>query len=143
MLKSPCLRKLAVFFLAAAAVAQAPVTPQPVASMSQLMLDVIYPTSNAIFYVLRNPPKNDQEWNTLRGTALTLAESGNLLMMSSRARDQGEWMRDARLLVDAGTDAWKATQAKNLDAIVALNDRLYTACVTCHEQYRPGYRKRQ
>jgi cytochrome c556 len=135
--------RLAVFFVAASAVAQAPAPPQPVATMNQLMLDVIYPTSNAIFYVQRNPPKNDQEWNTLRGAALTLAESGNLLMMSSRARDQGDWMRDAKLLVDTGADAWKAAQAKDLDAIVALNDRLYAACVTCHEQYRPGYRKRQ
>jgi hypothetical protein len=110
--------------------------------MSQLMPDVIYPTSNATFYVQRDPPKNDREWNTLRGTALTLAESGNSLIMPSRARDPGDWMRDAKLLVDAGTDAWKAAQAKDLDAIVALNDRLYVACVTCHEQYRPGYRKR-
>ena len=136
------MRKLAVFLLAAAAVAQAPVIPQPVGSMSQLMVDVIYPTSDAIFYIQRTPPKNDQEWNALRAAALTLAESGNLLMMPSRARDQGDWMRDARLLVDTGTAAWKAAQAKDLDAIVALNDRLYTACVTCHEQYRPGYRKR-
>lgn len=136
------MRKLAAFLLAPSAVAQAPPTPQPVAGMKDLMLDVVYPTSDAIFYVQRNPPKNDRAWNELRGTALTLAESGNLLMMSSRARDQGDWMRDAKLLVDAGTDAWKAAQAKDLDAIVALNDRQYTACVTCHEQYRPGYRKR-
>jgi hypothetical protein len=137
------MRKLAVFFLAASAIAQAPVPPQPVGTMSQLMLDVIYPTSNAIFYVRRNPPQNDVEWNTLRSAALTLAESGNLLMMSSRARDRGDWMRDAQLLVDTGADAWKAAQAKDLDAIAALNDRLYEACVTCHEQYRPGYRKRR
>jgi hypothetical protein len=136
------MRKLAAFLLAASAVAQAPVTPQPVGSMIELMRDVIYPTSDAIFYIQRNPPKNDQEWNALRGTALTLAESGNLLMMPSRARDQGDWMRDAKLLVDTATDAWKAAQAKDVNAIAALNDRLYTACVTCHEQYRPGYRKR-
>jgi hypothetical protein len=42
--------KLAVFFLAASAIAQAPIPPQPVATMNQLMLDVIDPTSNAISY---------------------------------------------------------------------------------------------
>jgi cytochrome c556 len=136
------MRKLAAFFAAAAALAQAPVTPQPVGSMNELMRDIIYPASDAIFYIQRNPPKTDQEWNTLRGTALTLAESGNLLMMPSRARDQGDWMRDAKMLVDTATDAWKAAQAKNVEAVEALNDRLYVACVTCHEQYRPGYRKR-
>jgi cytochrome c556 len=136
------MRKLAVFLLAASAVAQAPVAPRPVGSMSQLMVDIIYPTSDAVFYIQRNPPKTDQEWNTLRAAALTLAESANLLMMPGRARDQGDWMQDAKLLLDTGNDAWKAAQAKDVDAIVALNDRLYTACVTCHQQYRPGYRKR-
>jgi hypothetical protein len=130
-------------FFIGSAVAQAPPSFQPVGTMSQLMLDIVYPTSNAIFYVQRNPPKTDQDWNTLRATALTLAESGNLLMMDTRARDRGDWIKDSQMLVDTGRDAWKAAQAKNLNAIVALNDRLYAACVTCHERYRPGYRKRQ
>ena len=64
-------------------------------------------------------------------------------MMDKRARDQGDWIKDAKMLVDVGAAAYKAAQAKNLDAIVALNDQLYTACVTCHQQYRPGYRRRQ
>ena len=137
------MRILALFFLAALAVGQAPSSFQPVGNMSQLMIDMIYPASDAIFYVERAPPANDREWGALRATALTLAESGNLLMMDKRARDQGDWIKDARLLVDVGAAAYKAAQAKNLGAIVALNEQLYTACVTCHEQYRPGYRRRQ
>ena len=148
------LLRLLVFgiFLAGAVAAQAPTSPPAaqkgatsqgvvVGTMSQLMIDIIYPTSDAIFYVERNPPKTEQDWNTLRATALTLAESGNLLMMNSRARDQGDWIADAKLLVDAGTEAWKAAKAKDLDAVVAVNDQLYTACTKCHEQYRPGYHK--
>jgi hypothetical protein len=49
--------------------------------MSQLMIDIIYPTSDAVFYIGREPPKTDKEWNDFRGQALMLAESGNLLMM--------------------------------------------------------------
>jgi cytochrome c553 len=137
------MRILALFFMAALAVAQAPSSFQPVGNMSQLMIDMIYPASDAIFYVERAAPQNDREWGALRATALTLAESGNLLMMDRRARDQGDWIKDAKMLVDAGAAAYKAAQAKNLDAIVALNQQLYTACVTCHEQYRAGYRRRQ
>jgi cytochrome c553 len=137
------MRILALFFMAALAVAQAPSSFQPVGNMSQLMIDMIYPASDAIFYVERAAPQNDREWGALRATALTLAESGNLLMMDRRARDQGDWIKDAKMLVDAGAAAYKAAQAKNLDAIVALNNQLYTACVTCHEQYRAGYRRRQ
>ena len=137
------MRIFALFFIAALAVAQAPSSFQPVGNMSQLMIDMIYPASDAIFYVERAAPQNDREWGALRATALTLAESGNLLMMDKRARDQGDWIKDAKMLVDAGAAAYKAAQAKNLDAIVALNNQLYTACVTCHEQYRAGYRRRQ
>ncbi len=136
------MRTLALFFLAGAAVAQAPSPYQPVGNMSQLMVDIIYPTSDAIFYVERDAPKNDREWNTLRGQALTLAESGNLLMMEGRARDQDNWMKDAKLLVDAGNAAFKAAQAHDLQAVIAVNEKLYAACVTCHNQYRPNYRKR-
>jgi cytochrome c553 len=130
-----------LFFLAAAASAQAP-SFQPVGSVSQLMIDLIYPSSDAIFYIERAPPKNEVEWNAIRAQALLLAESGNLLMMASRARDQGNWMKDSKMLIDAGASAYKAASAKDMTAILALNDSLNAACVTCHEQYRPNYHKR-
>src|SRR5215510_12294938 len=92
---------------------------QPVATMSQLMVDIIYPTSDDLFYIGRTPPSNDQEWAAIERSALMLAESGNLLMMPGRARDQGDWIKDAKLLVDAGTAAFKAAKAKDMAAILA------------------------
>jgi len=133
--------------LAATAMAQAPTqiqgTFQPVGNMSQLMIDIIYPTSDAIFYVDREPPKTEHDWSILRGQALMLAESGNLLMMEGRARDQGNWIKESKMLVDIGAKAYQAAQAKNIDGIRALNDALNAACVTCHYQYRPGYHRRK
>ena len=130
-----------LFFLAAGASAQAP-SFQPVGTVSQLMIDLIYPSSDAIFYIERAPPKNEVEWNAIRAQALLLAESGNLLMMAGRVRDQGNWMKDSKMLIDAGTAAYKAASAKDMTAILALNDQLNAACVTCHEQYRPNYHKK-
>jgi hypothetical protein len=136
------MRTLILFFVAGLAVAQAPSFFKPIGNVSQLMIDIIYPTSDAIFYVERTPPSNEREWNTLRGTALTLAESGNLLMMDWRARDQGDWIKDSQLMVDAGAAAYKAAKAKDLNAIVALNEQLMNSCIKCHAQYRPGYGKK-
>jgi hypothetical protein len=136
------MRTLALLLIAGAALAQAPTTFQPVGNMSQLMIDIIYPTSDAIFYVDRDPPKNDREWNQLRSQALILAESGNLLMMPGRARDQDNWIKDSKMLIDLGQTAFKAAQRKDIDAIRALNDPLNDACILCHMQYRPGYHKR-
>ncbi len=129
--------------LTMAAMAQAPTTFQPVGNMRELMIDIIYPTSDAIFYVDRDAPKTQHDWDVLRGQALMLAESGNLLMMEGRARDQKNWILESKMLIDLGGKAFKAAQAKDLDAIRALNDPLNAACVTCHFQYRPGYHRRR
>src|SRR6185437_12558692 len=120
------MRKLGFFLIAWTAMAQAP-TYQPVGTMGQLMINIIYPTSDAIFYVERTPPKTQVEWNALANQALMLAESGNLLMMPGRARDQGNWIKDAKLMVDAGAAAYKAAQAKDMAGIVAVNDKLYAS----------------
>jgi mono/diheme cytochrome c family protein len=117
--------------------------PAPVGTMSELMLKVIYPYSDAMFYIQRAVPKNDVEWNELQGKALALAEFGNLMMMPGRARDQDQWLRDAKLLADAGRAAFTATKAKDVDAVVALNDQLVTSCTSCHMHYRPNYGRRR
>ena len=135
------MRTIILFLLAGFLLAQAPGF-QPVGSVSQVMISITYPTSDAIFYVERNSPKTEKDWNDLQAQALMLAESGNLLMMGTRARDQGDWIKDSKLLIDVGTAAYKAAQAKDLNAVLALNEQLNTACVTCHEQYRPNYRRR-
>jgi hypothetical protein len=113
-----------------------------VGSMSDLMARIIYPTSDAIFYISTREPKTEAEWNELQGKALSLAESANLLMMPGRARDQDRWMKDAQLMLDAGDLAFKAARRKDVDGLVAVNDALYTSCVTCHQHYRPNYGKR-
>ena len=112
-----------------------------VGSMSDLMVKIIYPASDALFYIESRTPKTDAEWTALEGQALMVAESANLLMMPGRARDQKQWMADARLMLDAGADALKFAKAKNVDGIVGLSDRLYESCTSCHKHYRPDYGK--
>ena len=120
--------------------AQAPSeSVQPVATMKQLMVDLIHPASNDILlFVYRGAPKDEKEWAAVRRSAVTLAESGNLLMARGRARDQGDWMTDAKILLDVGTAAYKAAQAKDMNALAQLTEPLDASCTTCHKQYRPN-----
>jgi hypothetical protein len=127
--------------LAGVMTAQAPSNFQIVGTVSQLMIDIIYPSSDALFYIERTPPKNDHDWNVIRGQALTLAESGNLLLMGYRQRDSDKWVKDTKLMIDAGTAAFRAAQKKDMQAILDLNDKLYQSCVVCHKDYRPNYGK--
>jgi len=115
---------------------------QPVSSMSDLMVKIIYPASDAIFYISTRTPTTEAEWNDLQGKALAVAESANLLMMPGRARDQDRWMTDAKLMLDAGRAAYRAARAKDVAALEAVNDALYTSCTSCHQHYRPGYGRR-
>jgi len=128
--------------LLAAAVGAQPITPQPASTMSELMVKIIYPASDAIFYITTREPKTEAEWGDLQGKALAVAESANLLMMPGRARDQDRWMQDAKLMLDAGRAAFRAAEAKDVAALEALNDQLYTSCTSCHSHYRSNYGRR-
>jgi hypothetical protein len=124
----------------ATAFAQTVAEPFPsAATVKQLMLDLIHPSSNDILLaVYRGGPKDEREWAALRRSALALAESGNMLMMRGRARDQADWAKDAKLLVDVGTAAYKAAQAKDGNALATLTGAIDASCTTCHKQYRPN-----
>jgi hypothetical protein len=136
-----------LYVMAGAGLAQAPPAPvsptlQSIGTMKELMLDVIYPTSDQIFYVGNEEKKTGKDWTDLRRNALMLAESANILMADNRARDKDQWMKDARLLWEAGNKAYAAAKEQDLPAMEALNAELYEACQSCHVHYRPGYRRR-
>ncbi len=140
------MKAIALSLAIAASLAQAASTDRPptrnVGSMSDLMVKIIYPASDALFYIESRTPNTAAEWTTLEGQALMLAESANLLMMPGRARDQKQWMADAKLMLDAGAAAVKAAKARDVQAIAALSDQLMESCTTCHKNYRPGYGQR-
>lgn len=125
-------------------IALAPEKPgiQSVGTMSEIMLDIVFPTSNELFYVGRNEQKSIKDWDDLRNNILMMTETANLLMADNRAKDKERWMKDAWLLWDVGNRAFKLVKAKDLEGLKALNDDLYEACQSCHEHYRPGYRRR-
>ena len=148
------MRLLGVVLLTTSALAQTPAVPSTptqttspaamarIGTMSELMADIIYPTSDAIFYITTRVPADEVEWNAFRAKTLMLAESANLLMMPGRARDQEQWMADSKLLLDVGQAAFRAAKRKDVKAIEELNDQLYQSCVICHQHYRPNYGRR-
>jgi hypothetical protein len=129
----------------AAAMLQAAPAPRPptrnVGTMSDLMVKIIYPASDALFYIESRTPKTDSEWTVLEGQALMVAESANLLMMPGRARDQKQWMADAKLMLDAAAEGYAAARKRDVQGIVMINERLIESCTSCHKNYRPNYGK--
>jgi len=107
------------------------------------MTSMVYPAANDLLLsIARGGPKTEKEWMAVQRSAVLLGESGNVLMMRGRARDQGEWITDAKMLVDAGSAAYRAARAKDTSALTAVEATINGSCVSCHKQYRPNVHPR-
>jgi hypothetical protein len=87
--------------------------------------------------ITENFPRTDEEWEHVWAAGITIAESGNLLMMSPRAKDQGDWMKWSSALVDVGIEAAKSAEAKNPEQVLEVGEKVYHVCTSCHMQYIP------
>jgi hypothetical protein len=117
----------------------AAIAPRPAGSVSELMRLIIYPTSDAVFYISTRTPKTEAGWNELEAKTLALAESANLLMLPGLARDRDRWLAESQLMLEAGTAAFKAAKAKDVEGLKAVNETLLESCVACHRDYRRNY----
>ena len=118
---------------------------KPVASIHDLMHDVVYPHAEVVWDSVGTVidqegtteirPGNEQEWERVMQSALTVAEAGNLLMMEGRAKDTGDWMQHASGLIEAATFAVEAANNRDADAVFDIGGEIYNACNNCHEQY--------
>jgi hypothetical protein len=83
-------------------------------------------------------PKTDEEWIGIENAAVTLAETGNLLMLEGRARDTGDWRTASQALTDSSMLVLKAAEAKDVTALLDSGEKIYEACVMCHDKYWPS-----
>jgi hypothetical protein len=111
---------------------RAPVEPAPV---RQLHCELIRPSSDAIFNVASEAPKNAEGWTAVAGSGVSLAKSGHLMMLQAPASNRHRWMMLSRQLTLVGRTAQRAAQARNLELIEA-SYRLIIVCESCHARYR-------
>jgi len=119
---------------------------RPVGSIKQIMNGIVAPGANAVFNAVSTTvtakgveevfPRNDEEWATLGNSAAALAEAGNLMLLDGRAIDNGDWVKMSRELVDAGTLALKAVEAKSTEAVLTAGEKVNESCDNCHAKYQ-------
>jgi hypothetical protein len=147
---------LSVLGLFGCSSAQPPAAPAPpvappfntVTDLKQLMSWVIDPSTDVVWAAVGTivttegrqeiAPRTDDEWTAVRNSAAIVAESGNLLMLPGRARNQDDWMVKARGLIDAASEAVKAAEAKDTEALFTAGGDIYQACTDCHAKYLIG-----
>ena len=107
-----------------------------IANVRQLHDLMISPASDAVFAASSNQSLDAKGWTEAHNQALVLAESGNLLMVGTRVRDNGNWMKMSRAMVDAAALAASAAEKRDAKALEAATDSITTACMECHRPYR-------
>jgi hypothetical protein len=122
-----------------------PVPFTPVADTKLLMQSVVDPNADLIWDAVKIistkdgdqniRPRTEAEWIAVRNAAVTVAESGNLLMMVPRAKDGGEWMQRAQEMNKAGDEAMRAADSKNAEKLFTVGGDLYDSCSNCHRTY--------
>lgn len=133
-----------------AAPAQAAATPAapPVATVQHIMRGIVGPAANVVFEAVsttvsaagieEKQPKTEAEWMAVGSSAAALVESANMLVVSGRAIDRGEWLSMSKAMADAGMTALKATQAKDPAGVLAAGEAINTSCDNCHRKYQRG-----
>jgi hypothetical protein len=119
-----------------------------VATVKQIMKGIVAPAATVVFNSVSTTvsvrgteekfPRNDAEWEEVGNSAAALIESGNLLLMGTRAIDKGEWVKMSQAMINAGKLALKATQDKSPEGVLGAGEQVNMSCDACHRRYQRG-----
>jgi hypothetical protein len=117
----------------------------PPVSINAEMVSVVDHAGHALWDVEREgrAPKTQGDWELVAEHAIQMAAAGTLITLPGTGPNdltltqQPDWKKWSRALSDAGLAAFKASESKDLKALVAANSQLVEACEGCHKQYKP------
>jgi cytochrome c556 len=142
----------------------------PQFSIEEIMESIVMPAAQTIWDsvavdvtekgTIEKGPVTDEDWEKLRWTAVTLAESTNLLVMQGRraappgaksenpdselepeqiqaliTKDRAAFVAHAHVLHEAAMEALRAIDARKLDGISDAGGTIDAACESCHLQF--------
>ena len=117
-------------------------------SVKDLMANVMDPTADIVWEsvgtimtkegTFEKAPANDDEWNAVKAGAITLVESGNLLLIPARSGGNPEWIAKAQDLITQSKRAIKAAEDHDRQATFDIGADIYESCVNCHKRCDPA-----
>ena len=119
---------------------------KPVINVNDVMVGVIDHNSHILWDVAapKKAPKNDAEWHELQHAAVTLAASGDVILIGGSGPDDMKWANDPQwrtLVQDMTNAALKlklAVDNKDMKALLAAGDDLTPTCEACHAKFKPA-----
>jgi hypothetical protein len=131
--------------------APAPATPATIevtspVSINAVMVRVVDHAAHRLWDVERDgmAPRTDADWETLEEHATQVAAAGALIRLEGTGVNdrtfvqQKDWQTWAKTVSDAGLDAFKAAEGRNLQGLVVANGKLVDACEGCHKRFKPA-----
>ena len=142
---------------------------RPTTTIRDLMDGIVDPSADTIWNSVsttitkkgkeEKAPHTDEEWGSVRHSAVTLIEASNLLQIPGRHvampgqkneqgielqpeqidslinQDRQAWITLAHGLHDAATQALHAAEARDPAKVLESGDAIDKACENCHQQY--------
>jgi hypothetical protein len=125
--------------------ADVPAPSKPAMGIRELMQSVLNPNAGVVWRAVstvvttagieERQPRSNDEWTKVRNAAASIVKGGNQLLLSRRASDGSRWKRAAQTLIETSTAAVRAAEARNADQLFAVGGEMYSACLSCHENY--------
>jgi hypothetical protein len=116
-----------------------PATPklEPVAETKLLMEGLLQANVRGLEKNLRQPPGDAETWTFIRGQALLIAETGNLLLIRPpKTGGQDAWMTGATELREKATTLARSAAARDADGSRRGLTDLSGTCNRCHQAFR-------
>ena len=127
-------------------VTSTPPPPGPPVSINAEMVSVVDHAGHALWDVEREgrTPKTQGEWELVAEHAIQIAAAGTLITLPGTGPNDltltqhVDWKKWSRAMSDGGLAAFKASERKDMTALVAANSQLVDACEGCHKQFKPS-----
>jgi hypothetical protein len=117
-------------------------------SVKDLMANVMDPAADVIWGsvgtimtqegTFERAPASDDEWNQVKASAITLIETGNLLMIPARSGGDAEWIALAQAMIAQSKRAIKAAEDHDKEATFNIGADIYDSCTNCHKRFDPA-----
>ena len=106
-------------------------------AFKQIMNAIVMPNAQIVYNAVgtvstaaginETAPRSDKEWDSVANSAAAIVESGNLLLMSGRAVDNGVWATMTRSSW-TGADSLNAAMARKSDDVFTAGGDLNMTC---------------
>jgi hypothetical protein len=111
--------------------------PEPVAETKLLMEGLLQANTRGLEKNLRQPPTDQETWTFVRGQALLIAETGNLLMLRPpRSGGEDTWLASSAELREKATSLARAAAARDAERARRGLVDLAATCNRCHQTFR-------